>query len=204
MILIIATLRMKNPGLHTCDVPKLWLEHQVELKNFILKRVKDPELSNDISQEVLLKVYNFCNSKSGIRNVRSWLFQIAQNTIIDHYRKQSKFTDQNIPEKFEEEEDFALTEALKYITPLLGFLPQKYSEPLKLADIEGMKHAAVAQKLGLSLAATKSRIQRARQLLMAEFITCCRFEKDSTGNLLSFEIKNSCIPLQKIKKEISL
>lgn len=186
-----------------CDVPNLWLEHQKELINFIYKRVKDRDLANDISQDVLLKVYKFCQARSGVRNVRSWLFQIAQNTITDHYRKQAKFTEKDVPEKPAEDENFAFQDAVKYIIPMLEFLPESYSVPLKLSDIEGVKQADIARQLGLSLPATKSRIQRARQLLMDEFITCCHFEKDPTGNLISFEIKESCAPLQKLKKEIS-
>ncbi len=194
---------MEHRSQMNCDVPNLWQEHQKELKNFIYKRVKDREVTNDISQEVLLKIYNFCQRKSGIRNVRSWLFQIAQNTITDHFRKQAKFTDKEIPEKAVEDENLAFNDAVRYIIPMLEFLPEAYAVPLKLSDIDGMKQADIAKKLGLGLPATKSRIQRARQLLMEEFITCCHFEKDPTGNLLSFEIKDSCVPLQKIKKEIS-
>lgn len=194
---------MEHRSQLNCDVPNLWQEHQKELKNFIFKRVKDRELANDISQEVLLKVYNFCLSKSRVKNVRSWLFQIAQNTITDHYRKQSKFSDNEVPEKPQEDENLAFQEAGKYIVPMLEFLPEAYSVPLKLSDIDGMRQADIAKNLGLSLPATKSRIQRARQLLMEEFITCCHFEKDPGGNLLSFEIKESCAPLKKLKKEIS-
>ena len=186
-----------------CDVPNLWQEHQKELKNFIFKRVRDRDLTNDISQEVLLKVYNFCKAKSGVKNVRSWLFQIAQNTIIDHHRRQSKISYKNIPDKIQEDENLAFQEAGKYIIPMLEFLPEAYAVPLKLADIDGMRQAEIANKLNLSLPATKSRIQRARQLLMEEFITCCHFEKDANGNLISFEIKDSCTPLQKIKTEFS-
>lgn len=194
---------METTSQTNCDVPALWLEHQKELRNFILKRVRDQDLANDILQDVLMKVYNFCLKRSGVRNVRSWLFQIAQNTIIDHYRKQAKFSDKDIPEKYEEEENIAFSEALTYITPILNFLPPKYAVPLRLSDIDGLKQSEIAKKLNLSLPATKSRIQRGRQLLMAKFITCCHFEKDASGNLLSFSIKDSCIPLQKIKKEIS-
>jgi RNA polymerase sigma-70 factor (ECF subfamily) len=186
-----------------CDVPALWQEHKNELRNFILKRVKDQDLTNDILQDVLMKVYNFCISKSGVRNIRSWLFQIAQNTITDHYRKQSKFTDlDNLTEIENEDQNIAFSEATNYILPMLDFLPKEYAIPLKFADIDYMKQADIAKKLNLSMPATKSRIQRARQLLKAEFITCCHFETDKQGNLISFEIKDSCEPLQKVKKDL--
>ncbi|HUW07672.1 MAG TPA: RNA polymerase sigma factor SigZ [Williamwhitmania sp.] len=186
-----------------CDVPALWQEHKSELRNFILKRVKDQDLTNDILQDVLMKVYTFCISKSGVSNIRSWLFQIAQNTITDNYRKQSKFTDlKNVNELESEDHNVAFNEATNYILPMLNFLPKKYAVPLKLADIDNMKQADIAQKLHLTIPATKSRIQRARQLLKAEFITCCRYETDTQGNIISFDIKESCEPLQKVKKAL--
>jgi len=189
--------------LTNCDVPSLWSEHKNELRNFIYKRVKDEDLTNDILQDVLMKVYNFCLSKSGVKNIRSWLFQIAHNTIIDSYRRQSKFIQQEAEfDLADEDENLAFKDALNYILPMLDFLPEKYAEPLKLADIDGLKQADIAQKIGLNLSATKSRIQRARQLLKDEFVTCCYFETDKQGNIISFEIKDSCKPLQKIKKEI--
>lgn len=186
-----------------CDVAALWLEHKAALKNYIFKRVKDEELTKDILQEVLLKVYNFCFSRSGVKNVRSWLYQIAHNTIIDHFRKE--FKNRNLKsdlELIEEDENLAFNEALGYIEPLLGFLPVKYAVPLRMADLEGMKQADIADKLNLSLTATKSRIQRARELLKKEFITCCHFETDAAGGLISFAVKESCIPLQQSHKNL--
>ena len=186
-----------------CDVPALWQEHKKELRNFILKRVKEEDLTNDILQDVLMKVYNFCISKSGVRNIRSWLYQIAQNTITDHYRKQSKTTNlDNLIEIEYEDQNIAFSEATNYILPMIEFLPKEYAVPLKFADLDNIKQADIAKKLNLSLSATKSRIQRARQLLKAEFITCCHFKTDKQGNLISFEIKDSCEPLQKVKKDL--
>ena len=186
-----------------CDVPALWLEHKAALKNYIFKRVKDEELTNDILQEVLLKVYNFCLSKSGVRNVRSWLYQIARNAMIDHFRKESKNGNlKNDVEYIEEDENLAFKEALEYIEPLLSFLPVEYAVPLRMADLEGLKQDNIAEKLNLSLTATKSRIQRARDLLKKEFVTCCHLETDATGGLLSFSVKDSCTPLQQAQKKI--
>lgn len=186
-----------------CDVPGLWLEHKLALRNYIFKRVRDEDLTNDILQEVLLKVYNFCLKSSGVKNVKSWLYQIAHNTIVDHFRKETrKGTFRAEVEFAEEDENLAFKEALEYILPLLNFLPEEYSVPLKMADIDGLKQADIAEKLNLSLPATKSRIQRGRNLLKAEFITCCHFETDATGGIISFEIKDSCTPLQEMRKKI--
>jgi RNA polymerase sigma-70 factor, ECF subfamily len=184
-----------------CDVPALWEEHKAALKNYIRKRVKDEDVAKDILQDILMKVYQFCMSKSGVRNVRSWLFQIAHNTIIDYHRLQNKMA-YDIPEIMEPVNDTkAYEEASAFILPMIQFLPEEYATPLKMADIDGLKQAVIAEKLGLSLTATKSRIQRARQLLKSEFITCCHFETDKNGQLISFEVKDNCAPLQAIIKK---
>lgn len=186
-----------------CDVPALWQEHRQALYSFIVKRVKDPEVANDLLQDVLLKVYDFCLAKTGVKNIKSWLFQIAHNTIADYYRKNQRFTEFNeTHEAAAEDVQQAFQEAADYILPLLNFLPEAYATPLKMADIDNMKQADIARQLGLSLPATKSRIQRARQLLMAEFMTCCHYETDGAGRLISFSIKASCTPLQQVKKSL--
>ena len=184
-----------------CDVPALWAEHKLMLKGYIIKRIKDPGLTEEILQEVLVKIYSFCLRTSGIINLRSWLFQIAHNTIVDHYRKQNRFVDKELPEEVQEDEDVAFEDAIEFIQPLLSFLPAEYALPLQLSDIDGLRQADVAEKLNLSLAATKSRIQRARKLLKQEFVTCCHLETDSFGNFISFEVKDSCTPLQHLRKK---
>lgn len=186
-----------------CDVPSLWQAHKDALRSFILKRVKDQDLADDILQETLLKVYKHCTEKTGVKNIRSWLFQIAYNNIMDHYRNQTKYSNnETFPELIAEETNEAYQDALNYILPMLAFLPEDYSTPLKMADIDGLKQADIAKKLGLTLTAVKSRIQRGRNLLKAEFMTCCHFETDKKGNIIAFSIKESCAPLQKHKKDL--
>ena len=178
------------------DISSLWLEYKNGLKYYIFKKVKNEEIANDLSHEVLMKVYNSCCSTVNIKNVRSWMFQIAHNTTIDYLKKQNKFTN-NVPENYDNDDYDAYQEADEIVKPLIKLLPEKYAIPLQLSDIEELKQKEVAQKLNLSLTATKSRIQRARNLLKEKIIECGNLEKDEKGNLIYLGIKNNCKPIQK-------
>ena len=178
------------------DISSLWLEYKNGLKYYIFKKVKNEEIANDLSHEVLMKVYNSCCSSVNIKNVRSWMFQIAHNTTIDYLKKQNKFTD-NVPENYDNDDYDVYQEANEIVKPLMQLLPEKYAIPLQLSDIEELKQKEVAQKLNLSLTATKSRIQRARNLLKEKIIECGNLEKDEKGNLISLGIRSDCKPIQK-------
>lgn len=186
-----------------CDVPALWGEHKDALRNYIRKRVPDEALAADIHQDVLLKVYGFCRARSGVANVRSWLFQIAQNAIVDAVRKNRRLVhvDDDFDAKAEDPAE-AYQEAVEYILPMIQLLPPAYAEPLRLSDVEGLKQQAIAEQLGLGLSATKSRIQRGREMLRDVFVECCLLETDAQGHLVSFEIRPGCKPLVAYQEQL--
>lgn len=179
----------------SCSIPDIWSEHKQVLRNYIKKRVYDEALTDDILQEVIIKLYNSCSSAAGVKNLRAWLFTIAHNTIIDHFRK-NKQSYQYLPGIADQSEAESFHEAATLVIPLLSFLPEEYAEPLKLSDIDGLKQNDIASRLGLSLTATKSRIQRARQMLKNKFLICCELEVNKDGGLISASPKQSCKPLQ--------
>lgn len=184
------------------EISSLWLEYKNGLKYYILKKVKNKDVANDLSHEVLMKIYNSCCSTIKIKNVRSWMFQIAHNTTIDYLKKRHNFTN-IIPESYDNDERTVIQEADEIIKPLMKLLPDKYAIPLQLSDIDELKQKEVAQKLNLSLTATKSRIQRARKLLKEKIIECSNLEKDEKGNLISLELKSACKPVQKTLRKKS-
>jgi RNA polymerase sigma-70 factor (ECF subfamily) len=182
------------------EASSLWMDYKLGLHFYILKKVKDQDLANELSHEVLTKLYNSCCSGNEIKNVRSWIFQIAHNTTIDYLKKQSKIS-YEVPENSNDEENSFYQEARELINPLLKLIPEKYATPLLMANIQGLKQDEVSKKLGLSLTATKSRIQRARKLLKDLFIECCHMETDNDGTLISLQAKKSCEGLKDYQKE---
>lgn len=127
-----------------------------------------------------MKVYNSCCSGRPIRNIRSWLFQIAYNSCMDHFKNDSRFSEFK-GDIAEIEEETSYQDAADFIAPLLKLLPKKYSEPLKLSDIDGLKQQEVADRLGLSHTAVKSRVQRARKLLKDQITECFNMEPMKTA-----------------------
>ena len=180
----------------------LWLTFKERMTTFVKSKVVSQELAEEINAQILQKLLNSCCSGKEIMNVSSWMYRIAYNTLIDELKKQKKHDDLD-SELALEEPSPAYKKLSEFIEPLIGFLPEKYAIPLIMADIEGMKQEDIAKQLGLSTSGTKSRIQRARKLLKEEINTCFYLDPDNPKNPDGFQLKETCIPLQKlVKKEI--
>ncbi|MCP9199590.1 sigma-70 family RNA polymerase sigma factor [Gramella sp. GC03-9] len=181
------------------DISEHWLKYQDALRNYIFRFVKNADTANHLSHEVLMKVYASCCSGRDIKNIRSWLFQICYTTCMDHFKQENKTTE--IKSDFKAiEEDLTYEETAELMSSLINLLPLKYSKPLELSDIQGLKQEEVANLLGLSLTATKTRIQRARQKLKEQILECGNVEINDKGNLTGFQLKSGCKPLQKSGK----
>ena len=173
------------------EVWDIWLSSKDRLYRYILSKFKDEELAKDINQEVLLKIHKSCCSDTEIKNINSWLFQIAHNSTLDHLKK-IKRNQKELVENQEEESTDIWTELSFFLEPLLKELPKEYAIPLQMSDIDGIKQQEIADQLGLNLSATKSRIQRARKMLKEQIRTCYHIEMDQKGIPISFELKSSC------------
>ncbi|MCK4921523.1 MAG: sigma-70 family RNA polymerase sigma factor, partial [Bacteroidales bacterium] len=132
------------------------------------------------------------------RKLESWIFQIARNTIADFNRKKIKeksipITNQDREIETDENEN---TEVATWIVPFINQLPLKYSEPLRLYEIEGLSQKEISNKENISLSGVKSRIQRGRVKLKSALNECCKFELDKRGNILEYRSRqdncNNC------------
>lgn len=179
----------------TSDVNSIWQEFHQRLRGFILHRVNSPADADDILQEVFVRIYQRLTTVRESDRLQSWIFQITRNAIIDYYRKverQPDFTSATALETLAMDEDpEVFTQQMAgCLRPLLEHLPELYREAVRLAELEGMTHAAIAQELGISLSGIKSRVQRGRQKLKDLLQTCCQIEMDATGHVIEYEMKN--------------
>src|SRR5688500_448783 len=67
-----------------------WGIFQNELHSFVFKRVKDKAASDDIVQDVFLKVYGKMDQLKKSEKLTAWIYQITRNTITDYFRQKNK------------------------------------------------------------------------------------------------------------------
>ncbi|MEH6308682.1 hypothetical protein H8S90_01210 [Olivibacter sp. SDN3] len=176
-----------------CDVIGIWHEKKGKLKGFVYKRSPQYLNPEEIMNEVLVKMYLYCLKKADIKNIESWLCQIAKNTIYDYKKDATRFTELQPESPAIGWPSIETHNARRWIEPLLQLIPVKYAEPVRLADLENIQQKAIAKSLGLTLTATKSRIQRGRKLLRQKFLECGIIEKNETDNYIYTVTEPCCL-----------
>ncbi len=170
----------------------IWNEYHNKLYRFIQNRVSDASIADDILQEVIIKVHSRIETLKDGNKIKNWLYQIARNTIIDHYRsqKQTQELSAEIANPEQNPIDKARQEIGTCLLPFIQSLPENYRQTLTLSEMEGLTQKAVAAKLGLSVSGVKARVQRGRAMVKDMLLECCRFELDRKGKMIDYESKN--------------
>jgi RNA polymerase sigma-70 factor, ECF subfamily len=173
------------------EVSLNWNSVQDELKGFVFKRVKDKALTEDIVHDVFLKVQEKIHQLKESEKVFGWIYQITRNTIIDHYRKNTKRVSpldidwESSPPNFNECVSSTIAE-------LIPALPDKYRIPLEMTEIQNFSQLEVADKLNLNYATAKARIQRARKILKDKIDEALIVKTDGYGNVILCKNRTPC------------
>ena len=167
------------------DTKDIWNLYAIDLRKFILSKTKNSTLTDDILQDVFIKIHTKKNSLKDISNIKSWIFSIANNTMLDEFKKQSKKEINYHIEQKTQKNNIVINHhnPEDCLLPLILRLPKKYRDVLFLSTIKNLKQVEISQQLDISLSATKSRILRGRELLKHEYMDCCNYTLDENGHL---------------------
>lgn len=170
------------------DFDQVWSHFSARLLAFIRSRVEDEAAAEDILQEVFLRIHTHMGTLNDSARLESWIYQIARNTVIDHYRRRRE-TDQISESVGDEggltEPDSAETLAAS-MREMVEALPEPYRQALMLTEYEGLSQVDLATRLGISLSGAKSRVQRARRKIKDNLLACCHFEFDRYGRVIDY------------------
>ncbi len=167
---------------------------ETRLRAYLRRRV-EPSAVGDLLGDVLLRMVQHRDDLEAAKNPWGWLYRVAANTVIDHYRRRAaerRALGQVDPELSTTAADaigkeaVAADELSDCLVPMIRTLPSRYAEALLLTDIEGLTQATAAERLGLSLSGMKSRVQRGRRLLKQTLLRCCEVELDRRGGVVDY------------------
>lgn len=154
---------------------RLLERHQAQVYRFGMKMCRDPEDAQDVLQETLLAMARGVRDFRGASSISTWLYTVARSYCIKK-RRRSKFAPEETsldtagaaeastladPARNPDEVlagkqvEQALEQAIVALEPM-------YREVLILRDVEGLTAPEVAEVLGVTAQAVKSRLHRAR------------------------------------------
>lgn len=141
----------------------------------VLWRLLDDERDlEEAVQDTFLRAWRSLDGYRGEAQLFTWLYRIAVNEALMRVRRKrlsvtalDEVGDTAARERGPEDEA-DVAELRRFLLASLRAMPFEYRAPLVLRDVEGLSNQEVAQVLGLSLAAAKSRIHRARMQLRAD------------------------------------
>ncbi len=131
---------------------------------FAYARLGNRADAEDVTQETFLRLCRAAPDFPDEARARAWLFQVAANCASDLRRAPWRRREVSV-EQLPEGEDAAPEPGS--VLELVLSLPAKYRSAIHLHYYEDASVAQIAQILGLSESAVKSRLHRGRKLLEA-------------------------------------
>ncbi len=160
------------------DLSGLFLAHRRELQGYLTRKLHNPELAADLTQETFLRYAEITPKEVlglPVVNVRSYLYRTAHNLAVDYVRQQARQqTDtatheqlSGIPDGRASPED-AIDTRLKLdrMQQIVDELPERTRQVFVLNRIEGLTYAEVAETLEISASSVQKHLAKALQHVM--------------------------------------
>ena len=145
----------------------LFERHHKSLYNFFHKQNGNRQFSEDLVQEVFLRMLKYRHTYRGKGKFTTWMFSIARNAQIDYFRKQCRIDDEGpdnsmlVSEESDPEEHlFQKSEHALLQKALLKLSPEK-REVLVLSRFHHLKYHEISEILGCNVNTIKARVFRA-------------------------------------------
>ena len=156
------------------------LRYQQPLVNYLGRMTGERETAHDFAQDVFLKAYASLDSYRPPFKFSTWLFKIASNHMIDHWRtKKIAAISLDQPCGAEDDslriqvEDHELSVARKYelaelrirIEKVLDRIPDGLRELFVLRHVNEFSYEEIADIKGLPVGTVKNRVFQAKEML---------------------------------------
>ncbi len=168
------------PNTQRDTLKALYLEQRSALLRFLCARLRNPELAEDVVQELFIKLSR-ANLQAEISNPSGFLFRMASNLALDHIRKNKRmqvrdqtWSDLNSEKAGNEykmdtphtDDALIAKERLKALEVRLESLSPKASEAFIRHKFHGQSYQQVAEEMGISIGTVGKHLSKALKHIM--------------------------------------
>ncbi|QIY90714.1 RNA polymerase sigma factor [Chryseobacterium gallinarum] len=179
LFLLIQKAKDKDQKAQTKLINIFW----VDVFSFVMKKVRDENDADEITVNVFSKVLSKLDMFDPHFQFKTWVLTIAQNTVIDFWRKKNRENEDPVENLGEVKNQYAKSpeelmisdEEQRKIIKTIESLDANYQDIIKLRFFEEKSIKEIAEELGISVANTKVRVMRAKKVL-AELLKNNEFE----------------------------
>jgi RNA polymerase sigma-70 factor (ECF subfamily) len=149
------------------SIINLYEIYRQPLLTYLTRLVSDREIAEDLCQDTFVKALRSWSRHDPSANPVAWLYRIATNTAYDHLRRRRRIRFVPLPDIDLVTQQTSMSEShLEDQEPVrraLSKLPPEYRIPLVLHTCEGRSTQEIADAMGCSNGAIKTRLFRARE-----------------------------------------
>jgi RNA polymerase sigma factor (sigma-70 family) len=168
-----------------CAFEELYRRYSRRVAGFVCRMVGDPDRAEDVTQEAFFSALRRLRQTEGEIVFKPWVFEIAKNAAIDHFRRTSRAEEisltaddgalrpgdhlrlvgcEPVPEAaFEGKEQF------DHLRGAFDELSESHSRILVLRELEGLSYREIGERMTMSRPAVESTLFRARRRLNEEY-----------------------------------
>lgn len=146
----------------------LFLHFGPRIKALMMKAGADPELAEDLVQDVMMTVWRKARLYAPERGaVSTWIYTIARNARIDRLRRGTARPYEDLDavqlasEEADGEDEAFASQRAEHVAEALADLPDEQRRIIELAYVEDLSQSDIAAKLDIPLGTVKSRMRLA-------------------------------------------
>lgn len=162
----------------TAALEELYTRYVRPVYSLAYRILGDPLASQDVSQEVFLKLWRQPTSYNPMRGALGpWLLSVAHNQAIDWLRRRQSHREQALPDAqyievfpdgaADPSDLAALSEASAVVRRALEQIPPEQRRAIEMAFFEGKTHVEISRELDEPLGTAKTRIRLGMRKLHA-------------------------------------
>lgn len=168
---------------------QLWKTHSDKVCHYFRKRIKNEELACDLMQDTFHTILTTEDKLNRVQNHEAWIFRIARNSLIDYTRKKKEESLDDLEIRAEEstieEQSSEIEEISKCLYELIEEYTQQEQDILWDVFTKSLSQKEAAQVLDIPYSTFKSRVQKAREVIISEFKKrCCHLKYNEQNEII--------------------